>query len=102
MNEEVIHTLAKMVAMPTVSHRPLTALAAYLAERSESAGFRVHRFETSPGKSNIVAIAGPDRPGGLVISGHMDVVPVDGQHGRQTHLFFVKHPVVFMVEGPAT
>ena len=79
MTNKVIHTLSKMVAMPTVSHRPLTALAAFLAQRSEDAGFRVHRFDTSPGKSNVVAIAGPDKPGGLVISGHMDVVPVDGQ-----------------------
>ena len=80
MTRDVIQTLSKMVAMPTVSNRPLTALASYLAERAEHAGFRVHRFETSPGKSNIVAIAGPERDGGLVISGHMDVVPVDGQN----------------------
>jgi acetylornithine deacetylase len=76
---EVIKTLSHLVSMPTVSCRPVTAIAAYLAERAEDAGFEVARFETSPGKTNVVALAGPEEEGGLVLSGHMDVVPVDGQ-----------------------
>ncbi len=74
-------TLARLVAYPTVSDRPVTALAAYLAERAERAGFRVEVFEAEEaGKANVVCSAGPEgAPGGLVLSGHMDVVPVDGQ-----------------------
>jgi acetylornithine deacetylase len=30
-------------------------------------------------KTNLYATVGPDRPGGIVLSGHTDVVPVDGQ-----------------------
>jgi len=30
-------------------------------------------------KANLFATVGPDRPGGVVLSGHTDVVPVDGQ-----------------------
>jgi acetylornithine deacetylase len=71
--------LAELVAMPTVSDRPLTALAALLAERAEGAGMRVERFETSPGKVNVVASAGPPGTDGLILSGHMDVVPTEGQ-----------------------
>ncbi|MFT4977992.1 MAG: acetylornithine deacetylase [Myxococcota bacterium] len=72
-------TLARLVSYPTVSDRPLTALAAYLAERSEALGMTVEVFETSPGKHNVVARAGPEGTDGLALCGHMDVVPVEGQ-----------------------
>ena len=75
----VVQTLSRLVAWDTVSHRPVTALAGYLAERAESAGMRVERFETSPGKVNVVATVGPPSEAGLLLSGHMDVVPVEGQ-----------------------
>lgn len=80
MAEPVVDTLRRLVAWPTVSHRPLDALAGYLAERAEAAGMRVRHLESSPGKVNLVAMAGPEgEPGGLTLSGHMDVVPVDDQ-----------------------
>ncbi len=76
-------TLERMVGFPTVSNRPMRELAAYTAERAESAGFRVHMHEDPdrPGKCNVLAYAGPsDAPGeGLMLSGHLDVVPVEGQ-----------------------
>ena len=75
----MIDLLARLVSFPTISSRPLTELAALLAQRAEDAGMRVERFETEPGKCNVVASAGPQGTDGLVLSGHMDVVPVDGQ-----------------------
>lgn len=75
----MIDLLAKLVSFPTISSRPLTELAALLAQRAEDAGMRVERFETEPGKCNVVASVGPEGTDGLVLSGHMDVVPVDGQ-----------------------
>lgn len=75
--------LGRLVAFPTVSNRPLLQLAAHLAARAEDAGFRVERFEHAdhPGKASIVATIGPQRGdgSGLVVSGHMDVVPTEGQ-----------------------
>ncbi len=71
--------LADLVAFPTVSSEPVTALADYLANHCESAGMRVERYETSPGKLNLVCSAGPVGSDGVVLSGHMDVVPVAGQ-----------------------
>lgn len=76
---DVTATLARLVAYPSVSSRPLLELGAYLAERAEAAGMRVERFETSPGKVNVVATAGPAETDGLALCGHMDVVPVEGQ-----------------------
>jgi len=69
------------VGFPTVSNRPTTEIAAFLAERSERAGWRIEQFETSADKANVVCSAGPmeHMDQGLLICGHMDVVPVDGQ-----------------------
>jgi acetylornithine deacetylase len=68
-----------LVAFPTVSDRPVTEIAAHLAQNAEDAGFEVQQLPSSPGKSNVVARAGPKGRGGLLLSGHMDVVPTEGQ-----------------------
>jgi len=75
----VEETLARLVAFPTVSSLPVTALAAWMADRCEAAGMRVERLQTSEGKCNLVCSAGPPGTDGLVLSGHMDVVPAEGQ-----------------------
>ena len=78
----VTDTLGRLIGFPTVSNRPITELAAYVAERHEGQGFRVELFEdpSDATKVNVVASAGPaDVEGGLMLSGHMDVVPTEGQ-----------------------
>lgn len=80
----VIRELEPLIAQPSVSSRPLTALAAHVAQRCEDLGFRVERFDDpqQAGKCSIVARIGPctgDADDGLVMSGHMDVVPTEGQ-----------------------
>ena len=79
---EVVELLGRLIAYPTVSSSPVTAIAAELAQRAEDLGFTIERFDdpTAAGKTNIVATIGPaDASGGLVLSGHMDVVPTEGQ-----------------------
>jgi acetylornithine deacetylase len=72
--------LAKLVAFPTISDRPVVGIAAYLAERLEGLGFSIELIEgIEKGKCNLVARYGPVNTDGLVLSGHMDVVPVAGQ-----------------------
>jgi len=76
--------LARMVAFDTVSSRPNGAIAADLAERAENLGMRVELFDDpdEAGKRSVIAWAGPEATGegeGLTITGHLDVVPVDGQ-----------------------
>jgi acetylornithine deacetylase len=76
-------TLARLIAFDSVSSRPVLALGNHLAGLAEDAGFRVERFEPAalPGKCTIIASIGPQRGdgSGLVVSGHMDVVPTEGQ-----------------------
>ncbi|MGB0637955.1 MAG: acetylornithine deacetylase [Myxococcota bacterium] len=78
--ESVVDLLGELVGYPTVSNRPVDAIAAALAQRAEDAGARITAYETEPGKANVVARIGPDGTDGLVLSGHMDVVPTEGQN----------------------
>lgn len=71
--------LSTLVAFPTISDRPVTGIAAFLAERLETAGMQVELLDSGPGKCNVIARMGPRGTDGLVLSGHMDVVPVEGQ-----------------------
>ena len=78
----LVDELSRLVGFPTVSDRPLIELAAHLASRAEGSGFRVERFDDpdQDGKCTVVAHAGPrEGEGGLTITGHMDVVPTEGQ-----------------------
>lgn len=82
--DPVIRELEPLIAFPSVSNRPLTELAAHVAQRCEDVGFRVERFvdPREAGKCSLVARRGPqtgDPADGLVLSGHMDVVPTEGQ-----------------------
>lgn len=76
-----IHLLRQLVAYPTVSSRPILECAAEVASRCEALGMRVERFidPKDPNKASVIASIGPAGTDGLVVSGHMDVVPVDGQ-----------------------
>jgi acetylornithine deacetylase len=73
--------LSRLVAFPSVSHRAMRDLAAYVAGRFEDLGATAALWddETDPGKCSVVACIGPEADGGLTLSGHLDVVPTDGQ-----------------------
>ncbi|GAB4387560.1 acetylornithine deacetylase [Albidovulum sp.] len=75
--------LADLIGFPTVSSDSNLAMIAYLAERLKAAGARVdvHLDETGQ-KANLFATLGPEGPGGIVLSGHTDVVPVADQDWR--------------------
>ncbi len=78
--EQTCDVLGDFIAYPTVSADSNLALIADIADRLGDVGARVD-LQTSPDsrKANLFATLGPDEPGGLVLSGHSDVVPVDGQ-----------------------
>ncbi|OWU85700.1 acetylornithine deacetylase [Oceanicola sp. 22II-s10i] len=72
--------LGNLIAMPTVSADSNLAIISYIADRLEHAGARVEVMPSACGtKANLFATLGPDRPGGLMFSGHTDVVPVADQ-----------------------
>lgn len=72
--------LARLVAEPTVSRTSNLALLDYVENLLQDAGARVERFSHPDGsRANLFATVGPDRAGGIMLSGHTDVVPVEGQ-----------------------
>ncbi|MDJ0826865.1 MAG: acetylornithine deacetylase [Rhodobacter sp.] len=77
---ETIATLGDLIAFPTVSTDPNLDMIAYLADRLEAAGARVEVLADAGGaKANLWASLGPETDGGIVLSGHTDVVPVADQ-----------------------
>ena len=78
--ETVTDLLAKLISFDTTSRNSNLDLISWVEDQLIPLGFDCRRIENSEGdKSNLWARIGPDQPGGLVLSGHSDVVPVDGQ-----------------------
>ncbi|MCL4744758.1 MAG: acetylornithine deacetylase [Burkholderiaceae bacterium] len=75
-----IAILERLVAFDTVSSRSNAALIDWVANLLADNGVEAFvQHADEPGKANLFATIGPqDRPG-LMLSGHSDVVPVEGQ-----------------------
>lgn len=75
-----IATLGELIGFDTVSSVSNLKMIDYLAERLETLGADVIIQKDATGtKANIFATLGPDIDGGIVLSGHTDVVPVEDQ-----------------------
>jgi len=72
--------LGELIAFPTVSSDGNLELIVHAQARLDSLGARSQMTISSCGtKANLFATFGPDCDGGIVLSGHTDVVPVAGQ-----------------------
>lgn len=72
--------LADLIAFPTISADSNLELIAYAADRLGALGARISVMRDDSGrKANLFATLGPDTGGGIVLSGHSDVVPVADQ-----------------------
>lgn len=80
VNERVVARLSELVAFDTTSRNSNLPLLDYVEDILRPLGFALERYPDETGtKANLWATIGPgDRPG-IVLSGHTDVVPVDGQ-----------------------
>ncbi|WP_298498299.1 acetylornithine deacetylase [uncultured Maritimibacter sp.] len=77
---ETREILDRLIAFPTVSIDPNLDMIRWIAGYLEGIGARVEIFESPDGtKANLFATLGPEGDGGIVLSGHSDVVPVEGQ-----------------------
>jgi acetylornithine deacetylase len=72
--------IGKLIGFPTVSRESNLELIDFVREllRAYDAEMRL-TFDDDRRKANLFATIGPRGPGGLVLSGHTDVVPVDAQ-----------------------
>ena len=76
--------LSTLVAFDTVSHKSNRALIDWVSDYLDGLGVAVSTLPSADGaKANVFATIAPDgvrqKGGGILLSGHTDVVPVDGQ-----------------------
>jgi acetylornithine deacetylase len=72
--------LEKLVAFPTVSAVSNLDLLRFVESEVSQYGAKTRLFPNETGdKANLLVTIGPDAPGGIVFSGHTDVVPTEGQ-----------------------
>ena len=75
-----IDILAKLVAFDTTSRGSNLALIQFVEAELAKLGLTGRRVPNEDGtKANLYATIGPMAEGGVILSGHTDVVPVDGQ-----------------------
>ena len=80
MSAAALDLVKTLIAFDTTSRGSNLALIDFAQQLLESAGARCRRtFDKARIKANLFATFGPETPGGYVLSGHTDVVPVDGQ-----------------------
>jgi acetylornithine deacetylase len=72
--------IAKLVGFDTTSRNSNLELISFVADYLRGLGIESELYHDATGtKANLYATIGPRRDGGVVLSGHTDVVPVDGQ-----------------------
>src|SRR4029079_301120 len=75
-----VEMLKRLVAFDTTSRNSNLDLIKYIQSYLDEHGVPSTLVPNAEGtKANLFATIGPDREGGIVLSGHTDVVPVDGQ-----------------------
>ena len=78
-----LDSVKRLIAFDTTSRNSNLELIAFAEDILTKAGARVRLTHDATGKkANLFASLGPDGDGGYVLSGHTDVVPVDGQDWR--------------------
>jgi len=72
--------LATLVGYDTTSSRSNLEIIDHIEDALKNIGAETFRIPNDDGgKANLVGVVGPKVAGGVVLSGHTDVVPVDGQ-----------------------
>ncbi|WP_439892249.1 acetylornithine deacetylase [Ralstonia sp. 25C] len=79
-SDEVLQLIRTLVAFDTVSRNSNLGLIEWVRDRLRAQGAECRlTYDATGGKANLFATLSPGRKPGLVLSGHTDVVPVDGQ-----------------------
>jgi acetylornithine deacetylase len=80
MTASSLDLLDRLVAFPTVSSAPNRDLVGFVVDFLAARGIEATLVPNAEGtKANLFATIGPKDRGGVMLSGHTDVVPVEGQ-----------------------
>src|SRR5258707_5249711 len=76
----ILDMVQRLIAFDTISRNSNLDLIAFAQSALEQAGAKTRlTYDAAKTKANVFASLGPAQDGGYVLSGHTDVVPVDGQ-----------------------
>ena len=76
---ETIDVLDRLIGFPTISSDSNMDCITYIQDYLTELGARCELTSAVAGKANLFATLGPEGDGGIILSGHTDVVPVAGQ-----------------------
>lgn len=94
--------IAKLISFNTVSRDSNMALIDYVRDYLAQLGVESNLVPNEDGsKANLYATIGPNVEGGVVLSGHTDVVPVDGQDWSSDPFSLVEREGKFFGRGVA-
>ncbi len=80
LSAKSLELLERLVAFDTTSRRSNLELIDFAEDLLKRSGAVCERVANADGsKANLIARIGPATDGGIMLSGHTDVVPVDGQ-----------------------
>ncbi len=80
MPERVLPILERLVGFKSVSGRPTHEIVGYIKDYLETHGLDVQlSYDEAGERANVFATIGPEIDGGVILNGHTDVVPVEGQ-----------------------
>ena len=92
--------LARLVAFDTTSRGTNLHLVEWVEDFLRPLGAGLVRVPNADGdKANLWARFGPDRAGGVVLSGHTDVVPIDGQPWSTNPWDLIEHSGKWFARG---
>ena len=79
--KNVQEILSDLVSFPVLGGQSNLSILAYIERYLKELGVETHRvYNDDRTKANLHARIGPAVDGGVILSGHMDVVPVEGQN----------------------
>ncbi len=77
---QTIDILERLVGFETISGRPTHEIVGYVSDYLKSQGIEATlSYDDAGERANVFATIGPEVDGGVVLNGHTDVVPVEGQ-----------------------
>lgn len=99
---DTVDILRRLVAFDTTSHRSNLDLIRWMATYLDAHGVTARLIHSDDGaKANLLATIGPDVAGGIVLSGHTDVVPVADQDWDSAPFMLVERNGRFHGRGSA-
>lgn len=97
-----VQILQALVAFDTTSHRSNLELIDWISDYLSAHRVKGHLVRSEDGrKANLLASIGPDTAGGMVLSGHSDVVPVTDQKWTSDPFTLVERDGRFYGRGAA-